>query len=83
MLILFTLRDNLSFVDITEVEKMRLARVLFNFHALSPREISVEKGDIVIIQRAVNHNWVEIEDSQSGLKVIIFLFCLFYCHLLE
>ena len=52
---------------------MRLARVLFDFHALSSREISVKKGDIVIIQRAVNHNWVEVEDSQSGLKVIIFL----------
>lgn len=49
-----------------------LARVLFNFHALSSREISVRKGDIVIIHRPVNHHWVEVEDSQSGLKVSIY-----------
>lgn len=51
-----------------------LARVLFDFHALSSREISAKKGDIVIIHRPVNHHWVEVEDSQSGLKVsLIFI----------
>jgi SH3 domain len=46
-----------------------LARVLFDFNALSSREISVQKGDIVIVHRPIDHNWIEIEDSQSGLKV--------------
>ncbi|XP_015794645.1 sorbin and SH3 domain-containing protein 1 isoform X4 [Tetranychus urticae] len=48
-----------------------LARVLFDFHALSSREISAKKGDIVIIHRPVNHHWVEVEDSQSGLKGLV------------
>lgn len=48
-----------------------LARVLYDFHALSSRELSVKKGDIVIIERPINHNWVEVEDSQSGLKGLV------------
>ncbi|XP_074593207.1 uncharacterized protein LOC141848957 isoform X2 [Brevipalpus obovatus] len=48
-----------------------LARVLFDFHALSGREISIKKGDIVIITQPIDHNWVEIEDSQSGLKGLV------------
>jgi hypothetical protein len=49
-----------------------LARVLFDFHALSAKEISVKKNDVVIVKRPINHNWVEIEDPESGLKVISF-----------
>ena len=32
-----------------------------------PHEISVQKGDIVILRRQIDYNWVEIEDCQSGL----------------
>ena len=42
---------------------------MFDFHALSSKEISIKKHDIVIVKRAINHNWVEIEDPESGLKV--------------
>ena len=50
-------------------QSIPLARVIFDFHALSSREISVHKGDIVIVLRPIDHNWVEVEDTQSGLKV--------------
>lgn len=59
----------LRLADSASLNKLRLARALFDFHALSSREISVKKGDVVIIQRPVNHNWVEVEDTLSGLKV--------------
>lgn len=59
----------LFFIDTGQCHQFRLARVLFDFHALSSRELSVKKGDIVIIHRPINHHWVEIEDTQSGLKV--------------
>lgn len=55
--------------DFRQFARIQLARVLFDFHAQSPRELSVKKGDILIIRRPIDHNWLEVEDSQSGLKV--------------
>ncbi|RWS09395.1 uncharacterized protein B4U79_04172 [Dinothrombium tinctorium] len=57
--------------DSSQLQQNLLARVIFDFHALSPRELSIKKGDIVIVHRPVNHNWVEVEDSQSGLKGLV------------
>ena len=51
------------------ISSIKLARVMYDFHALASRELSAKKGDIVIIRRPVNHNWAEVEDPQSGLKV--------------
>lgn len=48
---------------------LQLARAMFDFHALSPREIAMKKGDVVIIRKVIDHNWLEVEDAQSGLKV--------------
>jgi sorbin and SH3 domain-containing protein 1 len=50
-----------------QVYQRKLARVLFDFLALATRELSVKKGDLVLINRPVNHNWVEVEDTYSGL----------------
>lgn len=47
----------------------KLARVLYDFNALANRELSVRKGDLVLINKPVNHNWVEVEDTYSGLIV--------------
>lgn len=56
----------------SQMANLQLARAMYDFHALSPREISVKKGDVVIIRKAIDHNWLEVEDAQSGLKVKIF-----------
>lgn len=49
--------------------RLKVARVLYDFYALAARELSVKKGDLVVVHRPIDHNWVEVEDSQSGLKV--------------
>lgn len=51
------------------ISSIKLARVMYDFNALASRELSAKKGDILIIRRPVNHNWAEVEDPQSGLKV--------------
>ena len=50
-----------------------MARVLYNFQALAARELSVKKGDLVLINKPVNHNWVEVEDTDSGLIVCLLM----------
>lgn len=42
--------------------------MLYDFRAAYGREISVKKGDIVIVIRSVDNNWVEVEDIENGLK---------------
>lgn len=42
--------------------------MLYDFRAVYGRELSVKKGDIVIVIRSVNGNWVEVEDIESGLR---------------
>lgn len=50
---------------------VQLARVMYDFHALSPREISVQKNETVIIRKQIDANWFEIEDPSSGLRGIV------------
>ncbi|XP_067377458.1 vinexin isoform X2 [Channa argus] len=44
-----------------EEKKMKAARVKFNFQAQSPKELTLQKGDIVYIHRQVDANWFEGE----------------------
>ncbi|XP_054167060.1 uncharacterized protein LOC128964485 isoform X2 [Oppia nitens] len=48
-------------------QQRKLGRVLYDFQALASRELSVKKGDLVHINRPKDHNWVEVEDTYSGL----------------
>uniref|UniRef100_A0A665VYC0 Sorbin and SH3 domain containing 3 n=1 Tax=Echeneis naucrates TaxID=173247 RepID=A0A665VYC0_ECHNA len=41
--------------------QMKAARAKFNFQAQSPKELSLQKGDIVYIHRQVDNNWFEGE----------------------
>ena len=50
---------------------VKLARVMYDFHALSPREIAVQKNDVVILRKQIDANWFEIEDPQSGLRGLV------------
>ncbi|XP_070820352.1 vinexin isoform X4 [Chaetodon trifascialis] len=42
-------------------KKMKAARAKFNFQAQSPKELMLQKGDIVYIHRQVDANWFEGE----------------------
>ncbi|XP_026125599.1 vinexin-like isoform X4 [Carassius auratus] len=44
-----------------EERKMKAARAKFNFQAQSPKELTLQKGDIVYIHRQVDSNWYEGE----------------------
>ena len=55
----------------SELSKALLAKVLYDFRAVYGRELSVKKGDIVIVIRSINSNWVEVEDIESGLKGLV------------
>ncbi|XP_037634129.1 vinexin isoform X2 [Sebastes umbrosus] len=44
-----------------EEKKMKAARAKFNFQAQSPKELMLNKGDIVYIHRLVDANWFEGE----------------------
>ncbi|XP_042344198.1 vinexin isoform X5 [Plectropomus leopardus] len=44
-----------------EEKKMKAARAKFNFQAQSPKELMLQKGDIVYIHRQVDANWFEGE----------------------
>jgi hypothetical protein len=44
---------------------------MYDFHALSPREIAVQKNDVVILRKQIDANWFEIEDPQSGLRGLV------------
>ncbi|XP_042278094.1 vinexin isoform X2 [Thunnus maccoyii] len=44
-----------------EEKKMKAARAKFNFQAQSPKELTLQKGDIVYIHRKVDNNWFEGE----------------------
>nr|CDJ94506.1 Src homology-3 domain containing protein [Haemonchus contortus] len=47
---------------------VRTATVLFKFDAKSPKELSLNRGDVVRIRRDVDANWLEGErNGQSGL----------------
>lgn len=61
-----------------EIRRKLFAKVLRDFRAVRANEISVQRGDIVIIRKQIDYNWVEIEDCQSGLIGIVPRKC-FYC----
>ncbi|CAI5650778.1 unnamed protein product [Oreochromis niloticus] len=44
-----------------EEKKMKAARAKFDFQAQSPKELTLQKGDIVYIHRQVDANWFEGE----------------------
>nr|XP_032656772.1 vinexin isoform X6 [Chelonoidis abingdonii] len=44
-----------------EDKKMKAARVKFDFQAESPKELTMQKGDIVYIHKEVDRNWLEGE----------------------
>ncbi|XP_044052101.1 vinexin isoform X4 [Siniperca chuatsi] len=44
-----------------EEKRMKAARAKFNFQAQSPKELMLQKGDIVYIHRQVDANWFEGE----------------------
>ncbi|XP_047448202.1 vinexin isoform X3 [Mugil cephalus] len=44
-----------------EEKKMKAARVKYNFQAQSPKELMLQKGEIVYIHRQVDANWFEGE----------------------
>ncbi|XP_024131557.1 vinexin isoform X2 [Oryzias melastigma] len=44
-----------------EEKKMKAARAKFNFPAQSPKELTLQKGDIVYIHRQIDANWFEGE----------------------
>ncbi|KAM9822069.1 vinexin isoform 6-T7 [Syngnathus typhle] len=44
-----------------EEKKMKAARAKFNFQAQSPKELALQRGDIVYIHRQVDANWFEGE----------------------
>ncbi|XP_024908880.1 vinexin isoform X2 [Cynoglossus semilaevis] len=44
-----------------EEKKMKAARAKFSFQAQSPKELTLQKGDIVYIHRQVDANWFEGE----------------------
>ncbi|KAJ8285871.1 hypothetical protein GJAV_G00031920 [Gymnothorax javanicus] len=44
-----------------EEKKMKAARAKFNFQAQSPKELTLQKGDVVYIHRQVDANWYEGE----------------------
>ncbi|XP_076010282.1 vinexin isoform X3 [Genypterus blacodes] len=44
-----------------EEKKMKAARAKFNFQAQSPKELPLQKGDIVYIRRQIDANWFEGE----------------------
>lgn len=50
-----------------------MARVIYDFHAQDRNELAVKKGDLVIVRKEINPNWVEVEDNSSGLLVSVMI----------
>ncbi|KAL4609242.1 vinexin-like isoform X1 [Arapaima gigas] len=49
-------------------EKMRAARAKFHFQAQSPKELTLQKGDVVYVHRQVDENWFQGEHrGRAGL----------------
>ncbi|XP_064203572.1 vinexin isoform X3 [Anguilla rostrata] len=53
--------DAMDFPPKREEKKMKAARAKFNFQAQSPKELTLQKGDVVYIHRQVDGNWFEGE----------------------
>ncbi|XP_040052031.2 vinexin isoform X2 [Gasterosteus aculeatus] len=53
--------DTMELPPKKEEKRMKAARAKFNFQAQSPKELTLQKGDIVYIHRQVDANWFEGE----------------------
>ncbi|XP_046871972.1 vinexin isoform X1 [Hypomesus transpacificus] len=53
--------DTMDFPPKREEKKKKAARAKFHFQAQSPKELPLQKGDIVYIHRQVDANWFEGE----------------------
>uniref|UniRef100_A0A1A7XC07 Sorbin and SH3 domain containing 3 n=1 Tax=Iconisemion striatum TaxID=60296 RepID=A0A1A7XC07_9TELE len=53
--------ESMEFPSKKEEKKMKAARAKFHFQAQSPKELTLQKGDIVYIHRQVDANWFEGE----------------------
>lgn len=53
--------EAMEFPPKREEKKMKAARAKFNFQAQSPKELTLQKGDVVYIHRQVDANWFEGE----------------------
>ncbi|XP_019908406.2 vinexin isoform X1 [Esox lucius] len=58
---LATTPESMDFPPKRQEKQMKAARAKFNFQAQSPKELSLQKGDIVYIHRQVDTNWFEGE----------------------
>ncbi|XP_041793761.1 vinexin isoform X6 [Chelmon rostratus] len=58
---LSTANETMELPPKKEEKKMKAARAKFNFQAQSPKELMLQKGDIVYIHRQVDANWFEGE----------------------
>ncbi|KAM9394057.1 vinexin isoform 2-T5 [Pholidichthys leucotaenia] len=58
---LFPSNETMEIPTKKEEKKMKAARAKFNFQAQSPKELTLQKGDIVYIRRQVDANWFEGE----------------------
>ncbi|XP_072538485.1 vinexin isoform X3 [Salminus brasiliensis] len=52
---------DMDFPPKREEKKMKAARAKFSFQAQSPKELTLQKGDVVYIHRQVDANWYEGE----------------------
>ncbi|TSL97365.1 Vinexin [Bagarius yarrelli] len=55
------LAPDMDFLPKRDEKKMKAARAKFNFQAQSPKELTLQKGDVVYIHRQVDANWYEGE----------------------
>ncbi|XP_031426842.1 vinexin [Clupea harengus] len=53
--------EAMDFPPKREEKKMKAGRAKFNFQAQSPKELSLQKGDVVYIHRQVDANWYDGE----------------------
>uniref|UniRef100_A0A8C7Z544 Sorbin and SH3 domain containing 3 n=1 Tax=Oryzias sinensis TaxID=183150 RepID=A0A8C7Z544_9TELE len=53
--------ENMELPSKKEEKKMKAARAKFDFQAQSPKELTLQKGDIVYIRRQIDANWFEGE----------------------
>ncbi|KAG1974151.1 vinexin [Pimephales promelas] len=53
--------SDMDFPPKKEERKMKAARAKFSFQAQSPKELTIQKGDIVYIHRQVDANWYDGE----------------------
>ncbi|XP_051897208.1 vinexin-like isoform X2 [Pristis pectinata] len=45
----------------SEISKMKAARAKFDFQAQSPKELTLQKGDVVYIHKVLDQNWMKGE----------------------